>query len=81
MLNAPLQAAQQACNDDLSGMRPCKVLLCGEEGSGQTHVAAAFLKLLQGVPIHAISLPQLVAGGSGDTAAGLVELMREAQHR
>lgn len=57
------------------------MLLCGTEGAGQTHVSAAVLKLLQGVPIHTLSLPQLVIGGSGDTAAGLVELVQEAQRR
>ena len=62
-------------------LRPCKVLLCGREGSGQTHVTAAVLKLLQGVPIHTLSLPQLVVGGSGDAAAGLVEILQEAQRR
>ena len=62
-------------------LRPCKVLLCGREGSGQTHVTAAALKLLQGVPIHTLSLPQLVMGGSGDAAAGLVEILQEAQRR
>lgn len=57
------------------------MLLCGREGSGQTHVTAAVLKLLQGVPIHTLSLPQLVVGGSGDAAAGLVEILQEAQRR
>ena len=61
--------------------RPCKLLLCGEEGAGQSLVAGALLKLAQGVQVHTISLPMLVAGGSGDASVGLVQLLEEAMHR
>ncbi len=61
--------------------RPCKLLLCGEEGAGQSQVAGALLKLAQGVQVHTISLPMLVAGGSGDATLGLVQLLEEAMHR
>jgi len=61
--------------------RPCKLLLCGEEGAGQRQVAGALLKLAQGVQVHTISLPMLVAGGSGDATVGLVQLLEEAMHR
>ena len=61
--------------------RPCKVLLCGQEGSGQGHVAAAVLKLLLGAAVHTLSLPTLVVGGSGDTTAGMVQLIQEALRR
>ena len=60
---------------------PCKLLLCGEEDAGQVRVAGAVLKLLQGVQVHTISLPVLVLGGSGDTSAGLVQLLGEALRR
>ena len=39
------------------------------------------LKLMQGVQVHTVSLPMLVAGGSGDAAVGLVQLLEEAMHR
>ncbi|KAL0047680.1 hypothetical protein WJX82_009150 [Trebouxia sp. C0006] len=61
--------------------RPCKLLLCGEEGAGQRQVAGALLKLAQGVQVHTISLPMLVAGGSGDATVGLVQMLEEAMHR
>ena len=61
--------------------RPCKLLLSGEEDAGQVQVAGAVLKLLQGVQVHTISLPVLVLGGSGDTSAGLVQLLGEALRR
>lgn len=61
--------------------RPCKLLLCGEKGSGQALVAGALLKVVQGVQVHTISLPVLVLGGSGDTSAGLVQLLGEALRR
>ena len=60
---------------------PCKLLLCDEEDAGQVHVAGAVLKLLQGVQVHSISLPVLVLGSSGDTSAGLVQLLGEALRR
>lgn len=61
--------------------RPCKLLLCGEEDAGQAQVAGAVLKLLQGVQVHTVSLPVLVVGGSGDTSAGLVQMLGEALRR
>ncbi|KAL0019633.1 hypothetical protein WJX77_006506 [Trebouxia sp. C0004] len=61
--------------------RPCKLLLCGEEGAGQSQVAGALLKLAQGVHVHTISLPMLVAGGCGDATVGLLQLLEEAMHR
>ena len=65
----------------LPASRPCKLLLCGEEWSGQGQVAGALLKLMQGVQVHTVSLPVLVMGGSGDAAAGLVQLLEEAVRR
>lgn len=38
-----------------------RLLLCGPEGSGQAHVAPALLHALEGLPIHAIGLPSLLA--------------------
>ena len=61
--------------------RPCKLLLCGEERAGQSLVAGALLKLVLGVQVHTLSLPMLVAGGSGDATVGLVQLLQEAMHR
>ena len=61
--------------------RPCKLLLVGEEDAGQAQVAGAVLKLVQGVQVHTVSLPVLVLGGSGDTSAGLVQLLGEALRR
>ena len=60
---------------------PCKLLLCGEEDAGQCQVAGALLKLMQGVYTHTVSWPILVLGGSGDAAAGLVQLLEEALRR
>ncbi|KAL3131264.1 hypothetical protein ABBQ38_000561 [Trebouxia sp. C0009 RCD-2024] len=79
------QGAPQAPLPDLTHQqphpRPCKLLLCGEEDAGQAQVAGALLKLLQGVQVHTVSLPVLVLGGSGDTSAGLVQLLGEALRR
>ena len=77
----PLQAPLSDPTHQLQTPRPCKLLLCGEEDAGQVQVAGAVLKLLQGVHVHTVSLPVLVLDGSGDTSAGLVQLLGEALRR
>lgn len=77
----PPQAPVSAPTHPPQSPRPCKLLLCGEEDAGQGLVAGALLKVVQGVQVHTISLPVLVLGGSGDTSAGLVQLLEEALRR
>jgi len=46
---------------------PCqrpRMLLCGREGSGQSHLAPAVLYSLEGLPVHAIGLPSLLSDAS-----------------
>jgi SpoVK/Ycf46/Vps4 family AAA+-type ATPase len=38
-----------------------RLLLCGPEGAGQAHLGPALLYALEGLPIHAIGLPSLLA--------------------
>jgi len=38
-----------------------RLLICGAEGAGQSHLAPALLHALEGLPIHAIGLPSLLA--------------------
>jgi hypothetical protein len=54
------------------------LLLAGEGELGQGLAAGALLRLLAGRPDAAVSLPALVARGSGDPAAGAAALVAEA---
>lgn len=38
-----------------------RLLVCGSEGSGQAALGAALLHALEGLPIHSIGLPSLLA--------------------
>jgi hypothetical protein len=38
-----------------------RMLICGAEGAGQSHLAPALLHTLEGLPIHAIGLPSLLS--------------------
>jgi hypothetical protein len=45
----------------LSLVQRPRLLVCGPEGAGQGHLAPALLHALEGLPIHAIGLPSLLA--------------------
>ncbi|KAL4856200.1 putative AAA domain-containing protein [Chlorella vulgaris] len=60
---------------------PCRLLLCGEGEQGQEAVAGALLKLLDGCPVHCISLPSLVAEGGDDLSGACVALVSESLRR
>ncbi len=49
----------QACQG--VAVRRARLLLCGREGAGQAALGAALLHELEGLPVHAIGLPSLVA--------------------
>ena len=44
----------------LHTQRP-RVLICGREGSGQSHLGPAVLDVLEGLPVHSIGLPSLLS--------------------
>jgi hypothetical protein len=60
---------------------PCRLLVGGAGERGQAAVAGAALRLLEGCPAHAVSLPTLVVEGAGDAAAGCVAVVAEALRR
>lgn len=60
---------------------PCRLLLWGEGEQGQEAAAGALLKLLDGCPVHCLSLPSLVVEGGEDATAGCVALVNEALRR
>ena len=41
-----------------------RLLICGEEGSGQSHLGPALLYALEGLPVHALGLPSLLSDAS-----------------
>ena len=41
-----------------------RLLICGEEGSGQSHLGPALLYALEGLPVHALGLPSLLSNAS-----------------
>lgn len=62
---AALGPVQQLTGASGSGVlslvqRP-RLLVCGAEGSGQSHLAPGLLHALEGLPIHSVSLPSLLA--------------------
>ena len=44
----------------LHTQRP-RVLVCGREGSGQSHLGPAVLDALEGLPVHSVGLPSLLS--------------------
>ena len=44
----------------LHTQRP-RVLICGREGSGQSHLGPAVLDALEGLPVHSVGLPSLLS--------------------
>ena len=59
----------------------CRLLLAGEGELGQEAAAGALLRLLEGLEVHAISLPALIVAGNGDACQGCVSLIHEALRR
>lgn len=45
----------------MSGVQRPRLLICGREGAGQSHLAPAVLYALEGLPVHAIGLPSLLS--------------------
>lgn len=45
-----------------------RLLVCGPEGAGQSHLAPALLYALEGLPVHAIGLPSLLSDASARCA-------------
>lgn len=41
-----------------------RLLICGEEGAGQSHLGPALLYALEGLPVHALGLPSLLSDAS-----------------
>ena len=57
-----------------------RMLVCGEEGMGQGHLASAVLYALEQFPCHAIGLPELLADpASVSPEAALVNILAEAR--
>lgn len=44
-----------------AGVQRPRLLICGGEGAGQSHLGPAVLYALEGLPVHAIGLPSLLS--------------------
>ena len=49
-----------------------RLLICGEEGSGQSHLGPALLYALEGLPVHALGLPSLLSDASARSILFLI---------
>ena len=49
-----------------------RLLICGEEGSGQSHLGPALLYALEGLPVHALGLPSLLSDASARSVLFLI---------
>lgn len=49
-----------------------RLLICGEEGSGQSHLGPALLYALEGLPVHALGLPSLLSDASARSVFFLI---------
>ena len=56
-----------------------RLLVCGEPGSGQAHIAPALLHALEQFAVHAISLPALLSDGGRLPEEALVAAVTEAR--
>ena len=64
----------------LSLVQRPRLLICGQEGAGQSHFAPALLHALEGLPVHAIGLPSLLAdAGARSLEEALVHAFVEAR--
>ena len=76
VLRGPLTRARGAPGADAgagAGLPACgrpALLLAGRAGAGQGHLAPALLHALEAQPVHAISLPALLADASARRARG-----------
>ncbi|KAA6420881.1 MAG: ATPase family AAA domain-containing protein [Trebouxia sp. A1-2] len=52
------------CPLPLQQVQRPRLLICGEEGSGQSHLGPALLYALEGLPVHALGLPSLLSDAS-----------------
>jgi len=52
-----------------------RLLICGEEGSGQSHLGPALLYALEGLPVHALGLPSLLSDASARSVLFLITLL------
>ena len=52
-----------------------RLLICGEEGSGQSHLGPALLYALEGLPVHALGLPSLLSDASARSVFFLITLL------
>lgn len=59
----------------------CRVLIAGQQDSGQIAVAAPALHLLRDASFVTISLPSALFAGDGDVVSGAAQLLRNALHR
>lgn len=63
----------------LAMQRP-RLLVCGPEGTGQSHLGAALLYAVEGLPVHSIGLPALLSNASARSPEeGLVQAVAEAR--
>jgi len=52
-----------------------RLLICGEEGSGQSHLGPALLYALEGLPVHALGLPSLLSDASARSVLFFITLL------
>ncbi|KAK9813516.1 hypothetical protein WJX73_003943 [Symbiochloris irregularis] len=72
--------ASKGSSANLLASSHSKVLLTGQQGAGQHYLAAAVLHALEGLPVHSLALPSLLADGSSRSAEeALVHIIVEAQ--
>lgn len=63
------------CPLPLQQVQRPRLLICGEEGSGQSHLGPALLYALEGLPVHALGLPSLLSDASARSVLFLIMLL------
>lgn len=73
------EAFSGASGASLGVQRP-RLLICGPDGTGQSHLGPAVLYALEGLPVHAIGLPSLLSdAGARAPEEALVHAVVEAR--
>ncbi len=63
-----------------AGVQRPRLLICGAEGAGQSHLGPAVLYALEGLPVHAIGLPSLLSD-AGARCGGLPAAQQRQPHQ
>lgn len=56
-----------------------RLLICGQEGAGQSHLGPALLYALEGLPVHALGLPSLLSDASARSVLSFTPCLLTSQ--